>query len=406
MKEERAGISTDGGAPDQGAASFTMRVASSIAEIDRESWNACASRRESGRRRYNPFIAWDFLRCLEESGSACAETGWLPQHLVLERDDAVCAVAPCYLKSHSYGEYVFDHGWADAFEAAGGHYYPKLQVSVPFTPVSGPRFMVGDGLEVEVGRTMLASGLAELCLRRDASSAHVTFMEKDEWRQLASHGFLQRKDQQFHWLNDNYRSFDDFLAALASRKRKAIRRERREAADNDLSIERLTGSDIATRHWDALYRFYKDTGSRKWGRPYLNRRFFDLLGERMAGDVLLVLAQHNGRYVAGALNLIGSEALYGRYWGCIETHPFLHFEICYHQAIEFAIERGLDRVEAGAQGAHKLARGYVPVPTYSSHFIPDPGFRRALASYLERECEAVDQEIALMAEHSPFRADG
>jgi uncharacterized protein len=396
----------------------TVRVAAAMAEIDRTAWDACANpgsmcpNGEGGpaedreETAFNPFISWDFLQALEEAGCVSSRTGWLPQHLVLEADCEVAAVAPCYLKSHSRGEYVFDYGWAEAFEMAGGRYYPKLQVAVPFTPVPGRRLLTRPGPEAGSRRRLLAAALAELCRRHDASSVHLTFISEAESRLLGELGLLARTDRQFHWIDKGYGDFDGFLAALASRKRKAIRKERREACEAGIAIEWLTGSAITEADWDAFFAFYMDTGSRKWGRPYLNRRFFSLLGERMAERVLLIVARRAGRQVAGALNLIGSDTLYGRYWGCTEDHPFLHFELCYYQAIEFAMAHGLTRVEAGAQGPHKLARGYEPVITRSAHFISDARLRRAVADYLDQERRHVELEAAYLAEHAPFRRGG
>src|SRR3978361_1156158 len=329
---------------------------------------------------YNPFVSHAFFAAAEASGSACARTGWGPRHLLARLDGAIVGVVPCYLKSHSQGEYVFDRGWADAYERAGGRYYPKLQASVPFTPATGPRLLIRDGVDREAIGTALSSGLMALCNATDASSVHVTFAREAEAKFLGEHGFLQRNDQQFHWRNDGYKSFDDFLGSLNSRHRKAIKRERREAGSADITIHRLTGSDISEDAWDAFFAFYMETGSRKWGRPYLSRSFFSLIGETMSRDVLLVMAKRNGRWIAGAINFIGSETLFGRNWGAVEHHPFLHFEVCYYQAIEFAIERGLKTVEAGAQGEHKLARGYLPQTTYSAHYIADPDLRRAHAA--------------------------
>jgi predicted N-acyltransferase len=353
---------------------------------------------------YNPFISYDFLAILEESGSACSRTGWLPQHLVLEDDTGVVlGVCPAYLKSHSRGEYVFDEGWADAYDRAGGRYYPKLQVSVPFTPATGRRLLVRPGEQAETARAALAQGLTALARMRKASSVHATFLTEQDAAALQEEDFLPRTDQQFHWRNGGYGSFEDFLTALASRKRKAIKRERREAVESGIEICHLTGADITEEAWEAFFAFYMETGSRKWGRPYLNRRFYTLIGERMAEKVLLVMAKRAGRYIAGAINFIGGDTLYGRHWGCVEQHPFLHFEVCYHQAIEFAISRGLKTVEAGAQGEHKLARGYLPVTTHSAHFIADPGFRQAVAEYLKRERAYVAEASAEMSELGPFR---
>ncbi len=329
----------------------------------------------------------------------------MPQHLVLEDGAGTpLAACPCYVKSHSQGEYVFDYGWADAFERAGGRYYPKLQVSVPFTPATGRRLLVGPDLDIETGRAVLAAGLHELCSQLGTSSAHITFLTEEEARFLERGNFLLRTDRQFHWTNRGYGCFDDFLSSLSSRKRKVVKRERREALqDGKIAIEWLTGDAITEDHWDAFYAFYMDTGSRKWGRPYLNRTFFSLLGERLGERVLLVMAKREGRHIAGALNMIGSDTLYGRYWGCTEDHPFLHFEVCYHQAIDYAIRHGLSRVEAGAQGAHKLARGYLPHTTWSAHWIAHAGLRHAVEDFLEDERQAVAEEQELLNEHAPYR---
>ncbi|WP_390881190.1 GNAT family N-acetyltransferase [Nitratireductor aquimarinus] len=353
---------------------------------------------------YNPFVSHAFLSSLEESGCAVRESGWLGQHLFLRSEEGVLLGAvPCYLKSHSQGEYVFDHGWADAFERAGGHYYPKLQVSVPFTPATGPRLLVRDGIAPDAVRHALAEGLKTLTDRLGVSSVHVTFARDEDIAALDDAGFLLRTDQQFHFFNRGYENYDDFLGTLASRKRKALKKERRTALENGIEIEWLTGAGLTEAVWDDFFAFYLDTGSRKWGRPYLNRRFFSLIGERMADDILLVMARREGRYIAGAINFIGSDTLFGRNWGCIEHHPFLHFEVCYHQAIEFAIARGLSTVEAGAQGQHKLARGYEPVTTRSAHYIPHPGLRRAVAQYLELERRDVAEINRVLETHTPFR---
>jgi len=346
------------------------------------------------------------LRALEESGSASRHTGWLPQHLLFEDGaGALLACMPCYLKAHSQGEYVFDHGWAEAYERAGGHYYPKLQVSVPFTPVTGRRLLIRRGVDRTECETILLQAGATLVNELGVSSLHMTFLTRDEWELAGQIGFLKRTDQQFHWRNEGYGRFEDFLDALTSRKRKAIRKERREALGDGIEIEWVTGRDLTEAHWDAFFAFYQETGSRKWGSPYLNRRCFSLIGETLADRVLLIMAMRAGRYVAGALNFIGGDTLYGRYWGGIEHHPLLHFEVCYYQAIDFAIAHKLACVEAGAQGAHKLTRGYLPVETYSAHFIADPGLRRAVADYLRRERHAVAREVALLAEESPYRRD-
>jgi hypothetical protein len=387
-----------------------INMVGGIEAVAAADWDACAGTKIQGGTRtvpYNPFISHTFLSILEKSGTVSRETGWMPQHLVAEDGvGGVAACMPCYLKSHSQGEYVFDWGWADAFERAGGRYYPKLQVAVPFTPVPGRRLLVRPDLDARQFGAVLSQAAEELARSYDVSSVHVTFLSKPEWELLGGRGFLQRTGQQFHWSNAGYADFGAFLSALSARKRKQIRRERRGARAGEITIEWLTGGDITEAHWDAFFAFYMDTGSRKWGRPYLNRRFFSLLGEAMADDVLLIFANRAGRPIAGALNMIGSDALYGRYWGAVEDHPFLHFEICYYQAIEFAIARGLDRVEAGAQGPHKLARGYLPQTIYSAHWIADPGLRRAVARFLDEERAHVAFEQRLLAEHAPFRKAG
>jgi predicted N-acyltransferase len=352
----------------------------------------------------NPFLKHAFLASLEESGAATARTGWLGRHLIVEDETGtVLAAMPAYLKNHSRGEYVFDQGWAEAFEHAGGSYYPKLQVAVPFTPVTGPRLLVRPGPSASAAREALIAGALELVKRDKASSLHVTFPSETDWNYLTELGFLARTDRQFHWTNDGYRNFENFLAALSSRKRKTIHRERREAVANGIEILRLTGADITEDAWDAFFAFYMDTGARKWGSPYLNRLFFSLIGERMRDNIVLVMAKRGGRYIAGALNFTGGGTIYGRYWGAVEHHPFLHFEVCYYQAIEYAIEHSLKTVEAGAQGAHKLARGYRPVPTYSAHYIANASLRRAVADYLLREREYVEAESEELSQLAPFR---
>jgi uncharacterized protein len=390
--------------------SLTVKIATSLKAVPAEAWDACANPAVfhtngaglAAGDRHNPFVSHAFLSALEESGCVSRRTGWGPAHVLAEdAGGRLVAAAPCYLKSHSLGEYVFDHGWADAYERAGGRYYPKLQVSVPFTPVTGPRLLAADA--DLAARSALVSGLRALRVQTNASSIHLTYLPEGDCQDLAGDGFLARNGQQFHWFNDGYASFDDFLAALASRKRKAIRRERRDALGHGVTIERLTGRDITEAHWDAFFAFYMDTGSRKWGRPYLNRAVFSLFGERMAERILLVLAKRAGRPIAGALNFIGGDALYGRNWGCLEDHPFLHFELCYYQAIDFAIERGLARVEAGAQGEHKLARGYRPVTTWSAHDLADPGLKRAVADYVARERWAITEANAELESATPFR---
>lgn len=386
---------------------FQVKIAKSLTAVPATAWDSCANsgpERPGDENPFNPFVSHAFLSALEESGCVGRETGWAPIHILVENEAGeLLGAAPCYLKSHSMGEYVFDHAWADAYERAGGRYYPKLQVAVPFTPVTGPRLLVPEGpLSTEV-RSHLIAGLRAVREQTTASSIHATFLQETDLNALTSQGFLRRDDQQFHWFNEGYGSFDDFLAALASRKRKAIRRERRDALSSGIAIEWVTGRDITEAHWDAFFAFYMDTGSRKWGRPYLNRRFFSLIGERMAERVLLVMAKRNGRYIAGAINFIGDRRLYGRNWGCIEDHPFLHFEVCYYQAMEFAIAHGLDRVEAGAQGEHKVARGYRPVLTFSAHDIADPGLRRAVRAYLDEERRYVSGMADELSAATPFR---
>ena len=368
------------------------RVGDGVAGFSAAHWDACAGTDD-------PFLSHAFLSALEESGSATAEAGWRPLPIAIDGPDgAPAALMPAYLKSHSMGEYVFDHAWADAWQRAGGDYYPKLQIAVPFTPVPGRRLLARDP---HLAPALIAAA-ERLVEANHLSSAHATFVAPEQIPLFESAGWLIRADSQFHWLNERYASFDDFLATLSSRHRKAIRKERAHAVEG-LEIVHLTGSDIEERHWDAFWHFYQDTGARKWGHPYLTRGFFSLLGARMADKLLLIFAYRAGRPIAGALNVIGAEALYGRYWGALEEVPFLHFELCYYQAIDAAIARGLARAEAGAQGQHKLARGYRPVPTFSAHFIPDPGFRRAVADFLERERAAVVHEIEALEEMTPFK---
>ncbi|WP_024575108.1 MULTISPECIES: GNAT family N-acetyltransferase [unclassified Afipia] len=378
---------------------ITLEAVSSVGQITADEWNACANS-DGG---YNPFVTHAFFAALEESGSAIARTGWAARHLVARMAGQVVGLVPGYLKNHSQGEYVFDHGWADAYARAGGSYYPKLQATVPFTPATGPRLLVRNGPEAARVRETLAGGLIALCGATHASSVHVTFAREDEWTTLAEHGFLQRTDQQFHWRNEGYGTFEDLLATLASRHRKAIRRERRDALANGISIHALTGDDITPDAWDAFFEFYMETGSRKWGRPYLTRAFYTMIGETMAKDVLLVMAKRDGKWIAGAINFIGSDTLFGRHWGAIEHHPFLHFEVCYYQAIDFAIRHGLKRVEAGAQGEHKIARGYLPQTTYSAHYIADPALRRAIRDYLKHERSYVQEAVRELTEAGPFR---
>lgn len=392
------------------AEQMLVRIEAGIGAIDAADWDRCANPPAADGSRnaaWNPFLSHAFLKTLEDSGSVSAQTGWAPQHLILDDGaGSTLACMPAYLKSHSRGEFVFDAGWADALERAGGSYYPKLQTAVPFTPVTGRRLLVPDCADAADRERYLVNAAATLLDRYEISSWHLTFLTGAEWERLGKTGLLQRTDQQFHWYNDGYASFADFLASLASRKRKSIRKERREALEGGIEIEWITGGDLTEAHWDAFYAFYEDTGARKWGSPYLTRSFFSLIGERMADDILLIMCRRGGRYIAGALNFIGGDALYGRYWGCIEDHRCLHFEACYYQAIDYAIAHRLARVEAGAQGPHKIARGYLPTTTYSAHLVANPSFRRAIADYLEREREYVKMENAELAAHSPFRRMG
>ena len=376
---------------------LTLTLHSRIAEIDPADWDGCAG-------GDNPFVSHAFLGALEDSGSAGPRTGWLPQHAVL-RDGAgqVVAAAPMYAKSHSYGEYVFDHGWAHAFERARGSYYPKLQVAVPFSPVPGPRLLLRPG--ATVGIDTLGRALAQACGELGLSSVHATFCTEPEWHELGAAGWLQRLGTQFHWENAGYASFDDFLGALSSRKRKVLRRERRDANAAGLTFRTLRGSEIGKKEWDAFYRFYQSTVDRKWGSAYLTRAFFTLLSARVGDAVVLMMAEHNGTPVAGALNLAGADALYGRNWGCRGDWPFLHFELCYYRAIDWAIANGRKRVEAGAQGRHKIQRGYLPRATYSAHWIAHEGLRRAIGNFLDEERPAILADMEALAEESPFRKD-
>lgn len=386
-------------------AEFIIRVQEKISAISVHDWAKLsgASKTESSIP-YNPFISHAFLSALETSGCAVRDTGWLGQHLVLEDNKGtIHGVVPGYIKSHSQGEYVFDHAWADAYERAGGRYYPKYQASVPFTPATGPRLLVSNSVNVDAARAALAQAITQLTQQLNLSSAHVTFGEEADIDALKAAGFLHRMDQQFHFRNDNYATYDDFLDTLASRKRKNLKKERANALQNGITIEWLTGSDITEEVMDAFYVFYEDTGERKWGRPYLNRQFYSLISDTMADDILLIMAKRDGQYIAGAINFIGGDTLYGRHWGCTENHPFLHFEVCYHQAIDFAIERGLKYVEAGAQGEHKLARGYMPTITHSAHYLPNESFSRAVADYLEHERAEVAHFGTILSDHSPFK---
>ena len=397
---------------------LTVRVATSLKAVPAGAWNACANPHaladaisapatqptDPALDRDNPFVSHEFLMALEDSRCIGGRTGWSLAYLLVE-DDAgqLLAAAPSFLKSHSQGEYVFDHSWADAYERAGGRYYPKLQVAAPFTPATGPRLLVADTPRAEEARAALIGGLEALRGQTQSSSVHVTFAQEPDIAALKQAGYVERNDLQFHWQNEGFGTYDDFLATLASRKRKALKRERREALANGISIDVLSGNDLTAAVWDDFFSFYEDTGSRKWGRPYLNRAFFSAVGAAMGERIVLVMAKRAGRYIAGAINFRGANTLYGRNWGCIEDHPFLHFEVCYHQAIDYAIAHGLARVEAGAQGEHKLARGYRPVITRSLHHIADPGLRRPVAAYLAQEREQIAAAREALAAESPFR---
>lgn len=378
---------------------FEVTSHSSITEIGQPIWDACAV--PEGGRPFDPFTTYRFLKALEDSGSVGGRSGWQPRYLSVRKNNETIAVAPLFAKGHSQGEYVFDHNWAHAYENAGGRYYPKLQIAAPFTPATGRRFLTRQGHEAD-GMAALVQGAVQLASNNGLSSLHITFCTEAEAIAGEAMGLMRRVGQQFHWANEGYQSFEDFLAALSSRKRKTIRKERAQAQAFGGEIVQYTGKDIRPEHWDYFWAFYQDTGSRKWGTPYLTRSFFDLIGETMADDVLLVLAEKNGRPIAGALNFIGRETLFGRYWGCTEHHPCLHFEVCYYQAIDYAIANGL-RVEAGAQGEHKLARGYLPAPTHSLHWIADQGFARAVENYLEQERAAINEEIEILTDYGPFR---
>ncbi|SLN14508.1 hypothetical protein TRL7639_00204 [Falsiruegeria litorea R37] len=384
-------------------AQIEIQVLGSLSQVSAQDWDACACPEAAdGGRPLDPFTTHRFLSALEESGSLGPGTGWQPQYLTAYLDGMMIAAAPLYAKSHSQGEYIFDHNWAHAYERAGGRYYPKLQVAVPFTPATGRRFLVKPGYE-GIGQSALVQGMVQLAADNTVSSLHVTFCTEAEAEIGREMGLMHRTTQQFHWLNDGYADFDGFLKALSSRKRKTLRKERRQANDFGGTIQTFSGDELRPEHWDAFWMFYQDTGARKWGSPYLTRQFFEIAHDTMGDDMALVLAERNGAYVAGALNFIGRETLFGRYWGCIEHHPCLHFELCYYRAIDLAIAEGLHRVEAGAQGEHKLARGYMPTQTHSLHWVGDPGFADAIAKYLEAEREAIDQEIELLTDYGPFK---
>ncbi|MFD1509210.1 GNAT family N-acetyltransferase [Lacimonas salitolerans] len=380
-----------------------IEIVQSLASVDPADWDACACPEAAqGGRAEDPFTTYRFLRALEDSGSVGAGSGWAPHYLLARAEGQVIACAPLYLKSHSQGEYIFDHSWAHAYERAGGRYYPKFQIAAPFTPATGRRFLTRPGLE-QAGMAALVQGAVEIAANNGISSIHATFCTAPEAEAGRALGLMHRLGSQYHWENLTYQGFDDFLAALSSRKRKTIRKERARAQAFGGEIVQLTGDAIQPAHWEAFWEFYQDTGARKWGRPYLTRAFFDLVQEGMRDDVLLVLAMREGQPVAGALNFIGRTALFGRYWGCVEDHPCLHFECCYYQAMDYAIAQGLGRVEAGAQGEHKIARGYLPRHVHSLHWIGDPGFARAVKQFLRAERDAVDQEVEILTDYGPFR---
>jgi predicted N-acyltransferase len=383
-----------------GREDVTVKVLTNINQVPAAEWDACAGAN-------NPFTSYGFLHALEDSGSVSAKVGWQPQHMVVEdADGKVAACVPLYLKSHSYGEYIFDWGWAEAYERAGGEYYPKLQSAVPFTPATGPRLLVREDQPAELANVLI-TGMIQLAQQHKVSSVHVTFPTETQWDLLGDAGFLKRVGKQFHWQNHGYETFDDFLGALASRKRKAIRKERREVVDQGINVGYFTGDDLEPRHWDAFYSFYIDTIDRKWGRPYLNREFFEILGDTLSDLAVLVMAEEDGDLVGGALNLRGADTLFGRNWGCRKDFKFLHFEACYYQAIDFAIAHKLDWVEAGAQGPHKIQRGYLPRNVYSAHWIEDANFRDAVANFVTQEARGIDYEIEELMSYSPYRqSDG
>jgi hypothetical protein len=383
-----------------GAGGLTLSIAKALSDVNRDAWDCAANPRH---HPYDPFMSWDFLQALEASGCTGARAGWAPMH-VLAHDSAgaLAGAMPLYLKNHSYGEYVFDRGWADALERAGGRYYPKLQSAAPFTPATGRRLLTASD-DPEIERALIAGAL-DVARQTHASSLHITFLTGEEQQRMQAFGLMARTGVQFHWRNEGYGCFADFLGALSSGKRKTIRRERERACEG-LTIKHLSGKDIREADWDFFFECYQDTGSRKWGSPYLNRQFFSLIGERMGDRIVLFVAEEAGQPIASALNFIGGDTLYGRYWGRVQERDFLHFELCYYRAIDLAIERGLVRVEAGAQGEHKLARGYAPVPTYSSHWIAHPGLREAVGRFLQQETPAMADEIEHLAEHTPFRKE-
>ena len=382
---------------------ITIKIVETLLSVNENDWDACATSEEmDGRRPIDPFTTYRFLRALEDSGSVGNSSGWHPYYILAVRENELLGCAPMYIKTHSQGEYIFDHAWANAYERAGGKYYPKIQVAVPFTPVPGKRLLAKKENQ-EQAFPILMEGIKNFASKNKLSSAHITFCSFDEFKKGESLGFLKRTSNQFHWKNDNYKNFQDFLNALSSRKRKNIKKEREKAKNFGGKIVRYSGKEITGKHWDAFWNFYQDTGRRKWGQPYLTRSFFDIAGEKMSNELMLILAEIDGNPIAGALNFIGMDALYGRYWGCTENYSNLHFEICYYQAIEYAIENRLSRVEAGAQGDHKLARGYMPSHTYSLHWINDSGFSKAVAQYLDEERRAVGREMEILSDYSPFK---
>ncbi|MBO9468380.1 N-acetyltransferase [Tropicibacter sp. R15_0] len=385
-------------------APLTVNILSSLDQIAAQEWDACACPEAAEGRPLDPFTTYRFLSALEKSGSVGPGTGWEPRYLVVEKAGLPIAVSPLYAKGHSQGEYIFDHNWAHALEQAGGRYYPKLQIAVPFTPATGRRFLTRPGYEAE-GMSALIQGAVQFGAENELSSLHITFCTEDEALAGEQMGLLRRASQQFHWVNDGYADFDAFLASLSSRKRKNIRKERLKAQSFGGEIEVLSGDQIQPHHWDAFWMFYQDTGARKWGSPYLTRAFFDIAQEWLRDDIVLVMCYRAGRPVAGALNFVGRDTLFGRYWGCVEDHPCLHFEACYYQAIDYAIQHGMRRVEAGAQGEHKLARGYLPVVTHSLHWLANPGFSDAVARYLEAERAAIDEDIEILTAYGPFRRE-
>jgi predicted N-acyltransferase len=379
-----------------------ISVHQSIADIGQPAWDACACPEFPETRPIDPFTTYRFLKALEDSGSVGQGTGWMPNYIAAHRGDQIIGVLPSFAKGHSQGEYIFDHNWAHAFENAGGRYYPKLQIAAPFTPVTGRRFLTHPD-HTDDARIALTQGIHAVIEQQNWSSAHITFCTADEYNAAPDLGLMQRIGQQFHWQNDNYKTFDDFLAKLSSRKRKNIRKERIGAANFGGTIHSFTGDEIQPEHWDAFWEFYTDTGARKWGTPYLTREFFDIAQKTLRDDIVMFLCGNNGVWVAGALNFIGRDTLFGRYWGCTEHHPFLHFELSYYRAIDYAIQHGLKTVEAGAQGEHKLARGYLPTPTYSLHHIPNAGFAEAVQTYLDAERNAVGQDIEILTSYGPFK---